>query len=143
LEVLQAVANGMASAYFLNATPYVIAVNLNAALQNQIVTPSISLAEESVTLAAWKAPIASSPRPGEFGGNKWQNLLLVISEASLSYPIWEISSSVQGVLDLYLYIFFDQIVGMDATGSTAGIVVRPASQEVAARVFIRTPPAAL
>lgn len=132
----------MANAFFLNATPYVIAVNLNTALQNQIVTPEISVAEESVTLAAWKAPIATTPRQGEFGGNRGQNLLLVISEGSSRYVVWDIRSSVPVALNLYFYILGDQVVGMDATGSTAGIVVTPAPKEVAARVFKRVPAAA-
>lgn len=29
----------MANAFFLNATPYIIAVNLNTSLQNQVLTP--------------------------------------------------------------------------------------------------------
>ena len=129
----------MANAFFLNATPYVIAVNLNTALQNQIVTPSISVAGESATLAACSMPIAATPRPGTFGGNKSQNLLLVISEGSLSYLVLDIRSSVPVVLDLYFYILGDQVVGMDATGSTERIVVRAASKEVAARVLKSVP----
>jgi hypothetical protein len=132
----------MADAFFLNATPYVIAVNLNTALQNQIVTPKISVAGESATLAAWSAPIATTPHRGEFGGNKRQNLLLVISEGSSSYVVWDIRSSVPVALNLYFYILGDQVVGMDATGSTVGIVVSAASKEVAARVFKSVPAAA-
>lgn len=129
----------MANAFFLNATPYIIAVNLNTSLQNQTLTPPISVGAESATLAAWPALIASSPRPGEFGGNNWQNLLLVISEGSSSYMVWDIRSSVSVLLNLYFYILGDQVVGMDATGSTGDIVVSPASKEVAARVFKSVP----
>jgi hypothetical protein len=102
----------MANAFFLNATPYVIAVNLNTALQNQILKPEISVADESATLTAWKAPIATTPRQGEFGGNKAQNLLLVISEGSSSYVVWDIRSSVPVALDLYFYILGDHVVGI-------------------------------
>lgn len=132
----------MADAFFLNATPYVIAVNLNTALQNQVITPEISVTGESATLAACKAPIASTPRQGAFGGNNGQNLLLVISEGSSRYVVWDIRSSVPVALNLYFYILGDQVVGMDATGSTAGIVVTPAPKEVAARVFKSVPAAA-
>ncbi|MEK6304207.1 MAG: hypothetical protein AABO41_26260 [Acidobacteriota bacterium] len=132
----------MANAFFLNATPYVIAVNLNTSLQNQILAPEISVAAESATLAAWKAPIAATPRQGEFGGNNWQNLMLVISEGSSSYMVWDIHSSVSVALNLYFYILGDQVVGMDATGSTGGIRVSAASKVVATRVFMRAPPAA-
>ena len=132
----------MANAFFLNATPYVIAVNLNTALQNQILTPEISVADESATFAAWKAPIATTPRQGEFGGNRAQNLLLVISAGSSVYVVWDIRSSVPVALNLYFYILGDQVVGMDATGSTGGIVVSEASKEVAARVFKSVPLAA-
>jgi hypothetical protein len=129
----------MANAFFLNATPFVIAVNLNTALQNQILKPEISVADESATLAAWKAPIATTPRQGEFGGNKAQNLLLVISEGSLIYMVWDIRSSVPVALNLFFYILGERVVGMDATGSTGGIVVSAASKEVAARVFKSAP----
>jgi hypothetical protein len=132
----------MANAFFLNATPYIIAVNLNTSLQNQILAPQISVAAESAILAAWKAPIVSIPRQGEFGGNNWQNLMLVISEGSSSYIVWEIRSSVPVALNLYFYILGDQVVGMAETGSTAGIVVIGASKVVATRVFMRAPPAA-
>jgi hypothetical protein len=132
----------MANAFFLNATPYIIAVNLNTSLQNQILAPEISVAAESATLAASKAPVVTTPRQGEFGGNNLQNLMLVISEGSSSYMVWEIRSAVSVALNLYLYILGDQVVGMDATGSTAGIVVSAASKVVAARVFMRAPPAA-
>jgi hypothetical protein len=132
----------MANAFFLNATPYIIAVNLNTSLQNQIVTPSISVEGESAMLAAWKAPIAATPRQGEFGGNNWQNLMLVISEGSSSYMVWDIHSSVSVGLNLYFYILGDQVVGMAETGLTAGIVVSSASKVVATRVFMRAPPSA-
>jgi hypothetical protein len=132
----------MANAFFLNATSYIIALNLNTSLQNQILAPQISVAEESATLAAWKAPIATTPRQGEFGGNNLQNLMLVISEGSSSYTVWEIRSSVPVAMNLYFYIMGDQVVGMDQTGSTTGIVVIGASKVVATRVFMRAPPAA-
>src|SRR4029453_10195741 len=106
----------MANAFFLNATPYIIAVNLNTSLQNQILAPQISVAEESATLAAWKAPIATTPRQGEFGGNNLQNLMLVISEGSSSYMVWEIRSSVPVALNLYFYPLADQVVGVEETG---------------------------
>ena len=131
----------MGNAYFLNATPYIIAVNLNTTLQNQILAPAISVTAESAALTAWKAPIASTPRQGEFGGNNWQNLLLVISEGSSSYIVWDIHSIVSVSLNLYFYILGDQVVGMAQTGSTAGIAVSSASKVVATRVFMRAPPA--
>jgi hypothetical protein len=132
----------MANAFFLNATPYIIAVNLNTSLQNQILAPQISVAAESAILAAWKAPIASFPFQGQFGGNNSQNLMLVISEGSSSYAVWDIRSSVPVALNLYFYILGDQVVGMDETGSTGRIVVSGASKVVAAQVFMRAPPAA-
>ena len=132
----------MSNAFFLNAQPYIIAVNLNTSLQNQILAPQISVAQESAILAAWKTPIATFPVQGQFGGNNQQNLLLVISEGSSSYKVWEIRSRVPVVLDLYFYILGDQVVGMDQTGSTGGIVVSGASKVVAAQVFMRAPPAA-
>ena len=132
----------MANAFFLNATPYVIAVNLNTALQNQIIRPEISVVDESATLAAWKAPVVTTPRQGEFGGSNLQNLMLVISEGSSSYMVWDIRSSVPVSLDLYFYVLGDQVVGMDQTGSTARIVVSAVSKVVATRVFMRAPPAA-
>ena len=132
----------MANAFFLNATPYIIAVNLNTSLQNQILAPQISVAAESTTLAAWKAPIVARPFQGQFGGNDWQNLMLVISEGSSSYMVWEIRSIVPVALNLYFYILGDQVVGMDETGSTGRIVVSGASKVVAAQVFMRAPPAA-
>lgn len=131
----------MANAFFLNATPYIIAVNLNTSLQNQVLTPQISITTESVILAASKAPIAAFPFQGQFGGNKSQNLMLVISEGSSSYIVWEIRSSVSVALNLYFYILGDQVVGMDETGFTGGIVVSSASKVVAKQVFMRAPPA--
>lgn len=133
----------MANAFFLNATPYVIAVNLNTSLQNQILTPEIAVAEESATLAVWKAPIATTPRQGEFGGNNLQNLLLVISPGNSNYVVWDIQSNVSVALNLYFYVLGDQVVGMDATGSTGGIRVSAASKVVAALVFESVRPAAL
>jgi len=133
----------MANAFFLNATPYIIAVNLNTSLQNQILAPQISVAAESAILAAWNAPIAALPFQGQFGGNNSQNLLLVISEGSSSYMVWEIRSSVPVALDLYFYILGDQVVGMDQTGKTKDIRVSATSKVVAARVFMRAPPPAL
>lgn len=131
----------MANAFFLNATPYRIAVNLNTSLQNQILEPQISVAAESAILAAWKAPIAARPFQGWFGGDNSQNLMLVISEGSSSYTVWEIRSSVSIALNLYFYILGDQVVGMDETGSTERIVVSGTSKVVAAQVFMRAPPA--
>jgi len=131
----------MANAFFLNATPHIIAVNLNTSLQNQILAPQISVATESAMLAAWKVPIAALPFQGQFGGNNSQNLMLVISEGSSSYMVWEIRSSVPVALNLYFYILGDQVVGMDETGSTGRIVVSGASKVVATRVFMRAPPA--
>jgi len=133
----------MANAFFLNATPYIIAVNLNTSLQNQILAPPIAVAPESAILAAWQAPITARPFQGQFGGDNSQNLMLVISEGSSSYMVWDIHSSVPVVLDLYFYILGDQVVGMDATGWTGGIVVSGASKVVATQVFMRAPPAAL
>lgn len=133
----------MANAFFLNATPYIIAVNLNTSLQNQVLTPQISITAESAVLAAWKAPIAALPFQGQFGGNQSQNLMLVISEGSSSYIVWEIRSSVPVALNLYFYVLGDQVVGMDETGWTGGIVVSRASKVVAKQVFMRAPPAAL
>jgi hypothetical protein len=130
----------MANAFFLNATPYIIAVNLNTSLQNQILAPPIAVAPESVKLAAWKAPITAHPFQGQFGANNSQNLMLVISEGSSSYMVWDIHSSVSVALNLYFYILGDQVVGMDETGSTGRIVVSGASKVVATRVFMRTPP---
>ena len=132
----------MANAFFLNATPYIVAVNLNTSLQNQILQPEISVSAESATLAAWKAPIASTPRQGEFGGNNLQNLMLVITPDTSKYVVWDIRSRVSVALNLYFYILGDQVVGMDATGFTEGIVVSPTSKVVATRVFMRAPPAA-
>jgi len=132
----------MANAFFLNATPYIIAVNLNTSLQNQILAPPISVAPESAILAAWKAPITALPFQGQFGANNSQNLMLVISEGSSSYMVWDIHSSVSVALNLYFYILGDQVVGMDETGSTERIVVSGASKVVATRVFMRAPPAA-
>jgi hypothetical protein len=132
----------MANAFFLNATPYIIAVNLNTSLQNQILAPQISVAAESATLAAWKAPIATTPRQGEFGGNDLQNLMLVISPGTSNYVVWDIRSRVSVALNLYFYVLGDQVVGMDATGSTASIVVSAASKVTALRVFESVPPAA-
>ena len=98
----------MANAFFLNATPYIIAVNLNTSLQNQILTPQISIAPDGdpleITLGAWKAPIATTPRQGEFGGNNLQNLMLVISPGTSNYVVWDIRSSVSVALDLYFYV---------------------------------------
>ena len=133
----------MGNAFFLNATPYIIAVNLNTSLQNQILAPQISVAAESAILAAWKAPIATTPRQGEFGCSNLQNLMLVISEGSSSYIVWEIRSSVPVALNLYFYILGDQVVGMDETGFTGGIVVSGASKVVATQVFMRAPSAAI
>src|ERR1041385_4959222 len=131
----------MANAFFLNATPYNIAVYLNTSLQNQVLTPQISVTAESAILAAWKAPIAAHPSQGQFGGNQSQNLMLVISEGSSSYIVWEIRSSVSVALNLYFYILGDQVVGMDQTGWTEGIVVSGAGKVVAKEVFKRAPPA--
>jgi hypothetical protein len=131
----------MANAFFLNATPYIIAVNLNTALQNQILAPQISVAAESAILAGWQAPIAARPFQGQFGGDESQNLMLVISAGSSSYIVWEIRSSVPVGLDLYFYILGDQVVGADKTGRTGGIVVTGASKVVAKQVFMRAPPA--
>ena len=131
----------MANAFFLNATPYIIAVNLNTSLQNQILAPPISVEPESAILAAWKAPITAHPFQGQFGANNSQNLMLVISEGSSSYMVWDIHSSVAVALNLYFYILGDQVVGMDETGSTERIVVSGVSKVVATRVFMRAPPA--
>jgi hypothetical protein len=130
----------MANAFFLNATPYIIAVNLNTALQNQILAPPISVAAESAILAGWQAPIAARSFQGQFGGNQSENLMLVISEGCSSYIVWEISSSVPVALNLYFYILGDQVIGMDETGWTGRIVVRGASKVVAQQVFMRAPP---
>ena len=130
----------MANAFFLNATPNILAVNLNTSLQYQIVEPEIQTAPESVTMAAWKAPLASTPGQGVFGGNNAQNLLMVVSMGHPGYEVWSITSSISVVLNLYFYIMDDQIVGIDATGSTQGIVISPTNKLTKARVFTSVPP---
>ncbi|MGD2114035.1 MAG: hypothetical protein PVG07_03220 [Acidobacteriota bacterium] len=130
----------MANAMFLNAMPFRIAVNLNSELDNHHLDP-IEVAEGGAELKSWPAPIDSFPARGVFGGDDETNYLVVLSEGSPQPTVWEIRSTVSITLDLYLYVMDARVAGVSQTGSSEGIVVQPASPEIAASLLRRVPAA--
>jgi hypothetical protein len=124
----------MAQAIFLNITGYVIYVNLNSAPENQQIQVK-TIADDLVVLRGWPAPISTNPNESVFGGGDFPNYLTVFSSGHIHPRVWEICSNVSTILNLFFYILDAQIVGIDQTGSSAGIQVTPASDAVAARIL--------
>lgn len=130
----------MAEAMFLNATPFRIAVNLNSQLDNRALG-ALSVAADHAVLQSWPAPVAAFPRQGVLGNGGQSNYLTVFSEGSAQPKVWEILSTVSVTLDLYFYVMDGEVTGVSQSGSTAGIVVQPASAAMAEQV-LRSVPAA-
>lgn len=134
----------MADAIILNTTFLRISVNLNVELDNHVLEPMsftnlTSETTDSGLFEGWPAPVAAFPGVGIFGANKKKNVLVVFYQGSSEPQIYDIRSSVSTTLDLYLYVMGQDITGADQTGSTKGIVVRQASDDVVAEVMRSVP----
>lgn len=131
----------MATAYFLNSSPFRIALNLNSEFDNHTLGPK-SFANPNDTaleLAVWPAPVRSFRDRGVFGGGDSKNTLVVFSEGSAEPQVYEIRSTVSTALNLYIYVLGEQVTGAAQTGSIQGITVSAASAEVAAAALRSVP----
>jgi hypothetical protein len=120
----------MAKAVFLNASPYTIAVNLNESLSNSNIDPmSDPTSADPPTLTVYGAPyvIAGQSSPDVFGGNGVDNQLIVFAPDRGPTELWHLKSTVSTALDLYFYMFDDQLFGVDQTGSSANIAIQRGS----------------
>jgi hypothetical protein len=121
----------MADAIFLNSTPFSIAVNLNGSESNSPIEPmSGPTSADPPTLTLHGAPyvIAANKSPDVFGastsGNVIDNLLITFAPERGVTGIWHLQSTVSVALGLYFYLLDDQVIGVDQTGSSAGITIK-------------------
>jgi hypothetical protein len=136
----------MADAIFLNATPFATALNLNGNVANQQVEPMPPPAAADpprVVLPGAAVAISINKGPNVFGastpGASVDNLLITFSTGFATPGIWHLQSTVSAALNLYFYLFDDQVVGVDQTGSTAGITIRRGSIQERLLVMARFP----
>lgn len=123
----------MASAFFLNSTPFHVTLNFNASkINRQLIPmpPTTTTTPPVQDLPATPFPISRNKAANVFGvseaNRKERNVLIVISEGFSMPQVWYITSTVSPVLDLYFYIFDNAIYGVDNTGGTKDIIVRQA-----------------
>jgi hypothetical protein len=125
----------MAYAYFYNAAPTSIAVNLNNNLETNHVLKTFTVDSlddtnhTTLVYNAWAAGISAFPASDVFGGNDAANTLVVFRESSTTPEIYTVTSTISTTLDLYFCITGQTIIGSDATGSTAGITVTESAAE--------------
>ncbi|CAA0081648.1 Uncharacterised protein [BD1-7 clade bacterium] len=147
----------MANVLFLNATVCQLAINLNNALQNQVLdtpmclsTPvshtrraasSVHLMEVGVDsnaqLVGSSLSIAANPGKDIFGGNSSDNIVVVFYESSDRPCLFNIKSSVSTVSNLYLYVLGDTIAACDQSGISADITVTKLSDAEAAQLVVQ------
>lgn len=134
----------MANAYFVNATPFTVSLNLNVEQQNHPLVPyeiqaaatsfgeegAVEAGDASLQLATWPTAYQAFPSPGVLGSNGASNVLVVFPMGSSKYQAYEIFSTVSTVLDVFIYVLGDTLVGSDQTGSTSGITISKASQKL-------------
>lgn len=148
----------MANAITLNATLTPISVNLNVESQNQILgpmqllqptaqaptpasaAPRIAAADsESLQLAGFPYPINAFPSEGRFGGGGASNVFVIFPQGSSQFQAYTVTSEVSTTLDLYLYVMGNTIAGTDQTGSSRGISVEPASEQLITSLVAKIP----
>jgi hypothetical protein len=124
----------MADAMFLNCTPFEGALNLNGNDTNQptVAMPSIApTIPPTLTLPGTIYRISANKSGDTFGAssrnNEIENLLIRFSSASGMPTFWFLKSTVSVALGLFFYMYDDTIVGVDQTGSSAGIATRKAT----------------
>lgn len=134
----------MANAYFLNAMPVSISLNLNVEQQNHLLDPysvstssqnqrveSVNASGESIfTWASWKTAYQAYPNTSVLGNGGASNVLVVFPSGSNRFLAYEIVSKVNTTLDVYIFVLGDTLVGTDQTGSTTGITISPASEKL-------------
>ena len=116
----------MAYAYFINASPVSIAVNLNSNLEKNYMLKTYVAGdldennETNIAFNCWAAEISAYPNTDVFGGDG-QNNTLVVFRDGLSPITYTITSTESITLNLYFYITGETILGVNATGTTTGI----------------------
>lgn len=113
----------MAKAYFINATPTKVRIQLNVGDQQKLDPISVNAAFNAVTGTAWAANISAFVNQNVFGGDGKDNELLFSSEQSGTTRRYKITSKVPTILDLYFFMFEDSIVGEDNTGASGQITI--------------------
>lgn len=114
----------MATAYFINATPTDVTVQLNAGDLHKMAPMTVSAGNTSISAPAWGATIQTFRAPDKFAGDNNENEFLFSSPQSGKTRRYTISSKVSTTLNLFFFMFEDSIVGEDQTGSSAGITIK-------------------
>lgn len=113
----------MATAYFINATPTDVTIQLNAGDLHKMTPMTVDPAGTSVSSPAWGATVGTFRAPDQFAGDNNDNELLFSSPQHGKTRRYSIKSTVSTVLNLFFFMFEDSIVGEDQTGSSAGIEI--------------------
>ncbi|MCG7561326.1 hypothetical protein [Pseudoalteromonas sp. McH1-42] len=135
----------MAKANIINASPNLLSVNLNSALENHVIKAGDSLADDResqttvFTFYAWSAQVSSHLNRDVFAANGNDNTLLIFSTAFESYQAYRIVSNVSVNLEICVYVYGDWVVGTDQFGSTKDILVKRLSQTEATKLLAALP----
>ncbi len=116
----------MGTAYFVNATPTEVSIQLNGSEQHVLAAISVGDKDKSVTGPAWGAKIEAFKSKNVFGSGSGEPIVNEVLFNSPQSPItrrYHITSAVSNVLNLYFFLFEDTIIGEDQTGSSAGITI--------------------
>ncbi|MBY5935085.1 hypothetical protein KUV51_18920 [Tateyamaria omphalii] len=122
----------MARAYFINATPFSMTVNLNAAAKNNPLKP-FDIGKEHdrpvFKCHSWPAEIDAFAGRNVFGGSNRINAVTVFMESHTAPLVFNVQSGVSIALDLYFYIQDGAITGADMTGDISKITIVPWNQD--------------
>ncbi|GGX64116.1 hypothetical protein GCM10007385_36670 [Tateyamaria omphalii] len=121
----------MAKAYFINATPFAMTVNLNANPKNNPLDRFEVVKRDNtpvMTYHSWPATIAAYPGRNAFGGSNLINAVTVFLESHTAPLVFNVQSKVSIALDLFFYVRDGRINGVDMTGDSSGITVVPWTQ---------------
>lgn len=133
----------MADAIFLNATPFEMSLNLNSSQTNKQLTAMPAVRKSvppTLTLPGAAYSIAANKQPNVFGASPpddtVENILIIFSQGSSQPQFWYIASMVSITLDLMFYIFANNVLGVDQTGSRANITTRQATPKELQRLQV-------
>ncbi|WP_299747288.1 hypothetical protein [uncultured Tateyamaria sp.] len=131
----------MAKAYFINATPLSMTVNLNAAPTNNPLAAFEIVTKRQMPVMnynSWPATIAAYAGRNIFGGKKQINAITVFMESHTAPLVFNVQSDVSIVLDLYFYIQDGAITGADMTGDSSKITIVPWNQDLTRKMRIQS-----
>jgi hypothetical protein len=131
----------MAFAYFINATPIRMAVNLNAAFHNhplqQFDITKTEPPDYILKYESWPARISAFPDRNVFGADRRVNAVTVFIDSHTAPLVYNVRSAVSTTMDLYFYVRSDSIIGVDMTGDSSQIHVTPWTEGAASELKLQ------